>query len=152
MVGRTARRFGVSVFVVLFAATLYAVAWPTSFVTHEYFGSAHAALIPVIAAVAGTGLVMAFHPAEVRIGWLVGVFAWTVLFLLVRWLVASRKELATSTESLRQESTRASEQSQLRVMAETGTTTPVGADQIEPMLTPARRRGRRLRVGRHWPP
>ncbi|MDN6281758.1 MAG: histidine kinase [Corynebacterium sp.] len=276
VVGRTARRFGVSVFVVLFAAILYAVAWPTSFVTHEYFGSAHAALIPVIAAfgtwpvatsvrwpfwswlsvaavclisvpfrdnmefalgwpvafhlalaftlamvvlkasdgaliaaVAGTGLVMAFNPAEVRIGWLVGVFAWTVLFLLVRWLVASRKELATSTESLRQESTRASEQSQLRVMAEernrltrdlhdvvahqmsmivvqsqsapyrlqgvtpaihaefdslsatarealnqvrellgvlrtdaeTGTTTPVGADQIEPMLTSARRAG-----------
>jgi signal transduction histidine kinase len=277
VIGRTAKRFGIHWIILAFAITLYSVAWPTSFVTHEYVThSIHAAVIPLIAAagtwpvvtairwpfqswlvvaaaclisipfrtnteymlgwpvafhlalaftlavvvltetdakliiaVAGTGVLMALNPSEVRIGWLVGVFAWTVLFLLLRWLIASRKELASSTESLRRETTRASEQSQLRVMAEErnrlardlhdvvahqmsmivvqsqsapyrlqgvtpaihaefdslsdtarealnqvrellgvlrsdaedGTTTPVGADQIEPTLAAARRAG-----------
>lgn len=272
VVGRTAKRFGAPVAVLLLAAILYSVAWPTSFLTHSVSAAvipalaaagtwpvatsirwpwqswlvvavASAVCVPfrfnmeyqlgwpvafhlaiaftlavvvlkgsdaaVIGAVAGTGVLMALNPSEVRIGWLVGTFSWTIVFLLIRWLVASRRDLASSTESLRQEATRASEQSQLRVMAEErnrlardlhdvvahqmsmivvqsqsapyrlqgvtpaihaefdslsdtarealnqvrellgvlrsdaeeGATTPVGADQIEPTLTAARRAG-----------
>ncbi|MGP5593018.1 sensor histidine kinase [Corynebacterium flavescens] len=64
-----------------------------------------------VAAVLGSTALMAFNPAEVRAGWVVGVIVWSIFFLLLRWLLASRA-------SLRLESSRASEESQLRVMAE----------------------------------
>lgn len=159
----------------------------------------------MILAELGTVLLMLLNPAEVVIGWIIGTLAWSVFFLLVRWLLASRQQVRT-------ESIRAAEQSQLRVMAEernrlvrdlhdvvahqmsmivvqaqsapyrlpdmspavhaefdsiagtarealnqvrellgvlrsdaeSGATTPVGADQIEPVLTTARRAGMNL--------
>lgn len=62
-------------------------------------------------AVVGSLALMVFNPWEVVVGWVVGVSVWTVLFLLVRWLLASRRDL-------RIEETRTTEQSELRVMAE----------------------------------
>lgn len=260
-----ARQITSATLIVTFAGILYAVAWPTFFLTH----SLNAALVPILAAtgtwpvltasrwpvsswalVAASCLVSAplhaneefalgwpvpFHlalaftlavvilrssayrialtvtvttalmltnPSTVIVGWIVGTLVWSAFFLLLRWLLASRKQVRT-------ESVRATEQSQLRVMAEernrlvrdlhdvvahqmsmivvqgqsapyrlqnvtpaihaefdsiadtarealnqvrellgvlrsdaeSGATTPVGADQIEPVLTAARRAG-----------
>lgn len=177
--GRFLRVNAGTVVLVLFAAILYAIAWPTSFLTHTFVShNIHIAIIPLLAAtgtwpvitafrwpgpswaivalsclvcvpfrdnpefalgwlvafhlalaftlavaivkasdkvalaaVFGTAALMVFNPAEVRVGWIVGAFVWSTVFVLLRWLLASR-------ESLRRESSRASEESQLRVMAE----------------------------------
>lgn len=189
----------------------YALGWPVPF--HLALAVTLAATVlqanapRVLAAVAGTVVLMLFNPPEVIIGWIIGAGVWSVFFLLLRWLLASRRQVRT-------EAGRASEQSELRVMAEErnrlardlhdvvahemsmivvqaqsapyrlaevspavhaefdsiadtarealnqvrellgvlrtdaeqGTTTPVGADQIEPTLTAARRAG----VDVHW--
>ncbi|WP_420098736.1 sensor histidine kinase [Corynebacterium sp.] len=65
----------------------------------------------VAAAVAGTVVLMLFNPGEVVVGWVVGALVWTLVCLLLRWLLASRRDL-------RREETRTSEQSEMRVMAE----------------------------------
>ncbi|WP_297004739.1 sensor histidine kinase [uncultured Corynebacterium sp.] len=184
----------------------YALGWPVAFHLALAFTLAVVVLRgparDVTVAVAATVLLMALNPAEVVVGWIVGTLVWSAFLLLVRWLLASRRQVRT-------ESTRATEQSQLRVMAEernrlvrdlhdvvahqmsmivvqaqsapyrlqgvtpsvhaefdsiadtarealnqvrellgvlrsdaeSGATTPVGADQIEPVLTAARRAG-----------
>lgn len=261
----TVRRFGPPTLLVLFAGTLFTVAWPTFFLTH----TASPALVPLLAAtgtlpvlaspryplvswalvavtcllsvpahdnpafalgwpvafhlalafalavavlraptpavtvtVTATTLLMLTNPTEVVVGWVVGTLVWSAFFLLLRWLLASRRQVKTV-------SVQATEQSQLRIMAEernrlvrdlhdvvahqmsmivvqaqsapyriqgvtpavhaefdsladtarealnqvrellgvlrsdaeSGATTPVGADQIEPVLTAARRAG-----------
>lgn len=167
-------RYSVRPVVLLFTVVLFAVAWPTSFVTH----TVHPAVAPVLAAagtwpvltsmrwpvrswlvvavaclvcvpfrynmdfalgwpvpfhlalaftlavvllrasdnavivtVTATVALMLTNPEEVRIGWIIGTVAWSALFLMARWLLASRRDV-------RRETTRATEQSELRVMAE----------------------------------
>lgn len=184
----------------------YALGWPVAFHLALAFTLAVVVLRgparDVAFAITGTALLMALNPPEVIVGWLVGALVWSAFFLLLRWLLASRRQVKTET-------TRATEQSQLRVMAEernrlvrdlhdvvahqmsmivvqsqsapyrlqgvtpavhaefdsiagtarealnqvrellgvlrsdaeSGATTPVGADQIEPVLTTARRAG-----------
>lgn len=65
----------------------------------------------VAVAVVGTLALMLFNPGEVIVGWIVGTVVWTIVCLLLRWLLASRRDL-------RREETRTSEQSEMRVMAE----------------------------------
>lgn len=66
---------------------------------------------------AATVVLQLFNP-HVGVGWAIGVVWFSVFFLLVRWLVASRKQLASSYSRLAQESARTSEENQLRVLAE----------------------------------
>jgi signal transduction histidine kinase len=93
----------------------FALGWPVPFHLALAFtlavvvvrGSRNA----VAAAVVGTLALMLTNPAEVIGGWVVGTLVWTLVFLLLRWLMASRRDL-------RREETRTSEQSEMRVMAE----------------------------------
>ncbi len=184
----------------------FALGWPVTF--HLALAATLAAVVlqadtvRVFAAVATSTLLMLANPSPVVVGWVVGVLLWSVFFVLLRWLLVSRRQV-------RAETARASEQSRLRVTAEernrlvrdlhdvvahqmsmivvqaqsapyrlqgvtpaihaefdsvagtarealnqvrellgvlrsdaaTGATTPVGADQIEPVLTAARRAG-----------
>ena len=184
----------------------YALGWPVAF--HLALATTLAVVVlrgsarDVTLAVTATTLLMITNPSEVVVGWIVGTLVWSAFFLLLRWLLVSRRQVRT-------ESTRATEQSQLRVMAEernrlvrdlhdvvahqmsmivvqaqsapyrlqgvtptvhaefdslagtarealnqvrellgvlrsdaeSGATTPVGADQIDPVLTAARRAG-----------
>lgn len=93
----------------------YMLSWPVPFHLALAFTLAvvvvRAPRNSVILAVAATGVLMLTNPDGARVGWVVGVTVWTVLFLLVRWLLASRRDL-------RLEETRTSEQSEMRVMAE----------------------------------
>jgi signal transduction histidine kinase len=93
----------------------YALSWPVPL--HLALAVTLAAVVlrgtagQVAVAVAGTVLLMLANPAEVIIGWIVGAGVWSAFFLLLRWLLASRRQART-------EAGRATEQSALRVMAE----------------------------------
>lgn len=73
----------------------------------------------VVLAVAGSTALMAFNPGlDVSVGWMIGALVFSAVLLLVRWLVASRRQLRTSHVELARESERSSEQADLRVLAE----------------------------------
>src|SRR5699024_7146561 len=72
----------------------------------------------VVLAVAGSTALMAFNPGlDVSVGGMIGAPGLSAV-LLVRWLVASRRQLRTSHVELARESERSSEQADLRVLAE----------------------------------
>jgi signal transduction histidine kinase len=93
----------------------YALGWPVVF--HLALAVTLAATVlrgpvtAVVTAVAGTALLMLLNPHDVILGWIVGSLVWSAFFLLIRWLLASRRQV-------RAEAGRATEQSQLRLMAE----------------------------------
>lgn len=101
----------------------FALGWPVVF--HLALAVCLAAVIlverpgRVALTVAGTTALMAFNPGgEVSLGWMIGALVFSAVLLLVRWLVASRRQLRSSHVQLVRESARSSEQSDLRVLAE----------------------------------
>lgn len=101
----------------------FALGWPVVF--HLALAVCLAAVIlaerpvRVAFAVGVTILLMALNPGvEVSVGWMIGVAVFSSVLLLVRWLVASRRQLENSNLRLARESERTSRQSELRLLAE----------------------------------
>lgn len=70
-------------------------------------------------AVLATAFLQLLNPGfEIKLGWFLGSLMFSVLFFLIRWLVLSRRQLATSNVQLARESARSSEQADLRILAE----------------------------------
>lgn len=66
-----------------------------------------------------TVLLMGLNPTfEIKLGWMLGALMFAAVFFLIRWLVLSRRQLATSNVQLARESARSMEQADLRILAE----------------------------------
>ncbi len=101
----------------------FALGWPVTF---------HLALAITLAAVVLTcdvkrvGIAVAVTAAlqllgprfDIKIGWFFGALMFAAVIFLIRWLVVSRRQLATSNVQLAQESARSEAQSDLRIVAE----------------------------------
>ena len=101
----------------------FALGWPVVF--HLALAVCLAAVIltecqrRIAVAVGATIALMALNPGvEVSFGWMIGVAVFSAVILLVRWLIASRQQLESTTLSLARESERTLQQSDLRLLAE----------------------------------
>ena len=101
----------------------YMLGWPVTF--HLALAICVAAVVltaplrQLLLVVPATVLLMGLNPTfEIKFGWMLGALMFSVLFFLIRWLVLSRRQLATSTVQLARESARSSEQADLRILAE----------------------------------
>lgn len=101
----------------------FALAWPVT--SHLALALTLAIVILscssryIVWAVAATTLLMALNPGfDVKLGWILGTLTFSVVVFLLRWLLVSRRQLASSNVELARESARSSELADLRILAE----------------------------------
>lgn len=101
----------------------YMLGWPVTF--HLALAVCLAAVVlrsdvrRVLIAVGATAVLMLLGPSlDVKLGWFFGALIFAFVAALIRWLVLSRRQLATSNVQLAQESARSSAQADLRIVAE----------------------------------
>lgn len=95
--------------------------WPVTF--HLTMAVIYAAVLlresaGTAAAIGAATVILQLFNHHVGVGWAIGVIWYSLFFLLVRWLISSRRQLASSNTRLRQESARTSQENELRVLAE----------------------------------
>lgn len=101
----------------------FALGWPVT--SHLALALTLAAVILlcssryIVWAVVATTLLMALNPGfDVKLGWILGTATFSAVVFLVRWLLMSRRQLATSHVELARESARSSELADQRILAE----------------------------------